>query len=81
MDKKQEKAPSIKRKDTVDRPPYQILFSFNMKAGRKTLITRRKEEWRKEWTNIGTVSRTALRKLLRDGAERVWTFPSAMTPS
>ena len=27
-------------------------------------------------TNIGTVSRTTLGRLLRDGAERVWAFPS-----
>ena len=32
-------------------------------------------------TNIGTVSRTALGRLLRDGAERVWAFPSATMPS
>ena len=28
-------------------------------------------------TNIGTVAKAALGKLLRDGAERVWAFPSA----
>ena len=32
-------------------------------------------------TNIGTVSRTTLGRLLRDGAERVWAFPSATMPS
>ena len=32
-------------------------------------------------TNIGTVSRATLGRLLRDGAERVWAFPSATTPS
>ena len=32
-------------------------------------------------TNIGTVSRATLRRLLRDGAERVWAFPSAMMTS
>ena len=31
-------------------------------------------------TNIGTVSRATLGRLLRDGAERVWVFPSAMMP-
>ena len=31
--------------------------------------------------NIGTVSKAVLRRLLRDGAERVWAFPSAMMPS
>ena len=31
--------------------------------------------------NIGTVSRATLGKLLRDGAERVWAFPSATMPS
>ena len=31
--------------------------------------------------NIGTVSRATLRRLLRDGAERVWAFPSATMPS
>ena len=28
-------------------------------------------------SNIGTVSKAALGKLLRDGVERVWAFPSA----
>ena len=32
-------------------------------------------------THIGTVSRVTLGKLLRDGAERVWAFPSAEKPS
>ena len=31
--------------------------------------------------NIGTVSRATLGRLLRDGAERVWAFPSAAMPS
>ena len=31
--------------------------------------------------NIGTVSRATLGGLLRDGAERVWAFPSATMPS
>ena len=31
--------------------------------------------------NIGTVSRATLWRLLRDGAERVWAFPSATVPS
>ena len=30
---------------------------------------------------IGTVSRATLGRLLRDGAERVWAFPSATMPS
>ena len=32
-------------------------------------------------TNSGTVSRATLGRLLRDGAERVWAFPSATLPS
>ena len=32
-------------------------------------------------TNIGTVSRAVLGRLLGDGAERVWAFPSATMPS
>ena len=28
-------------------------------------------------TSIGTISRTTLNKLLKDGAERIWAFPSA----
>ena len=32
-------------------------------------------------TNIGTVSRATLGRLLRDGAERVWAFPSATMSS
>ena len=31
-------------------------------------------------TNIGTVSKATLGRLLRDGAERVWAFPSATMP-
>ena len=31
--------------------------------------------------NIGTVSRATLGRLLRDGAERGWAFPSAAMPS
>ena len=31
--------------------------------------------------NIGTVSRATLGRLLKDGAERVWAFPSATMPS
>ena len=31
--------------------------------------------------NIGTVSRATLGRLLRDGAERIWAFPSATMPS
>ena len=31
--------------------------------------------------NIGTISRATLGRLPRDGAERVWTFPSATMPS
>ena len=32
-------------------------------------------------TNIGTVSKAALGKLLRDGVERIWAFPSAYIQS
>ena len=32
-------------------------------------------------TNIGTVSRATVRRLLRDGTERIWAFPRAMTSS
>ena len=28
-------------------------------------------------TNIGTISRPTLKRLLKDGAERIWAFPSA----
>ena len=31
-------------------------------------------------TNIGTVSKATLGKLLRDGVERIWAFPSAKIP-
>ena len=31
--------------------------------------------------NIGTISRATLGRLLRDGAERIWAFPSATMPS
>ena len=29
-------------------------------------------------TNIGTVSKATLGKLLRDGLERIWVFPSVL---
>ena len=32
-------------------------------------------------TNIDTVSKATLERLLRDGADSVWTFPSATMPS
>ena len=32
-------------------------------------------------TNISTVSMSTLGRLLRGGAERIWTFPSATMPS
>ena len=32
-------------------------------------------------TNIGTVSKATLGKLLRDGVERIWAFPSEEIPS
>ena len=32
-------------------------------------------------TNTGTVSKAMLKKLLRDGVERIWAFPSALSPS
>ena len=32
-------------------------------------------------TNIGTVSKATLGKLVRDGVERIWAFPSAQIPS
>ena len=32
-------------------------------------------------TNIGTVSKATLGKLLRDGVERIWACPSAYIPS
>ena len=31
-------------------------------------------------TNVGTVSKATLGKLLRDGVERIWAFPSAYIP-
>ena len=32
-------------------------------------------------TDTGTVSKATLRKLLRDGVDRIWAFPSAQMPS
>ena len=32
-------------------------------------------------TNIGTISKAMLGKLLRDGVERIWAFPSTQRPS
>ena len=32
-------------------------------------------------TNIGTISKATLKKLLRGGVELIWAFPSAEMPS
>merc|ERR1712121_308086 len=32
-------------------------------------------------TSVLSISRTTLRKLLKNGAERIWAFPSALMPS
>ena len=48
-------------------------------GGHSTLRGRQRSVFNQ--ANIGTVSRATLERLLRDGAERVWAFPSATMPS
>ena len=45
-------------------------------SGRHSTLRGRERSMFNE-TNIDTVSRATLGRLLRDGAERVWAFPSA----
>ena len=49
-------------------------------SGRKSELKGR-ERGTINQTNIGTVSRATVRRLLRDGTERIWAFPRAMTSS
>ena len=49
-------------------------------SGRKSELKGR-ERGTLNQTNIGTVSRATVRRLLRDGTERIWAFPRAMTSS
>ena len=53
------------------------------KRKRSTIFLERTDEKRAlvNQTNIGTVSRATLGKLLRDGVESIWAFPSVLIPS
>ena len=49
-------------------------------SGRHSTLQGRERSVFKQ-ANIGTVSKATFGRLLRDGAERVWAFPSAAIPS
>ena len=51
----------------------KLIFSLSLKGRERAIVSQ---------TNIGTVSKaTHWGKLLRDGVERIWAFPSAQIPS
>ena len=66
----------------MDRPEHHSIFdclkerAVEKGSGRHSIL-QGLERFVLNQTNIGSVSRTTLGRLLRDGAERVWAFPSA----
>ena len=69
----------------MDRPEYHSTDRLKERGAEKgsgrhfTIQGRERSVFNK--ANIGTVSRATLGRLLRNGAERVWAFPSATMPS
>ena len=69
----------------MDRPEHRSIDHLKERgvekgSGRHSTL-RGQERFVFNQTNIGTVSRPIFGRLLRDGAERVWAFPSATMPS
>ena len=69
----------------MDRPEHHSIDRLKERgaekgSGRRSFLHGRKRSVFNQ-TNIGTVSRATLVRLLRDGAERMWTFPRATMPS
>ena len=69
----------------MDRPEHHSIDSLKERgvekgSGRHSTLQGRERSVFNQ-TNIGTVSRAILGRLLRDGKERVWAFPSARMPS
>ena len=66
---------------SMDRPEHHSIDHLEERgvkkgSGRHSTLQGRKRSVHNQ-TNIATVSRATLGRLLRDGAERVWAFPSA----
>ena len=69
---------------SMDRPEHYSIVRMKERGvgkgrGRHSTLQSRERSVFNQ-TNIGTVSRATLGRLLRDGAERVWAFPSATIP-
>ena len=70
---------------STDKPEHHSIYRLKERgvekgSGRHSTLQGRERSVFNQ-TNIGTVSRATLGRLLRDGAERVWAFPSAAMPS
>ena len=69
----------------IDRPEHHSIDRFKERrvekgSGRHSTLQGRERSVFNQ-ANTGTVSRATLGRLLRDGPERVWTFPKATMPS
>ena len=68
----------------MDRPEHRSIDRLKergVEKGSGRHSTQSRERCVFNQANIGTVSKTTLERLLRDGAESVWAFPSATMPS
>ena len=77
-------APRLEEFFNMDRPEHHSIDRLKERgvekgSGRHSTLQGRERSVFNQ-TNIGTVSRATLGRLLRDEAERVWAFPSAMMP-
>ena len=57
---------------TIDRLEERGVRRSSLKGRERAIVNQ---------TNIGTILKATLGKLLRDGVERIWAFPSAYIPS
>ena len=69
----------------IDRPDHHSIGRLKERgmekgSGRHYTLRGRKRSVFNQ-TNVGIDSRATLGRLLRDGVERVWAFPSATVPS
>ena len=56
-------------------------INHRLPGGERRSSLKGREKANASQTNVGTVSKATLGKLLRDGMERIWAFSSAQTPS
>ena len=64
----------------TDRPEHHSIDRLKKGSGRHSTLQGRERSVFNH-TNTGTVSRATLGRLLRDGEERIWAFPSATMQS